>query len=299
MNRQVEAMQDPEWNKAAEIISPNRASEPILLVEGKLDRRVLMGKWQEIHRDVSRNIRIQRAGNKKEKGGKEFVLAEFKERRKKELIFALVDMDHDFEGEKIGFSSSVYDTRKFVTLATHYFPDDDAAKEIIRFVISELGGDYKDKLNDKIIESIIRISKVLTWIKLFKGKYPKYQGKFGNFTWEEVNHDEPHEVLFRDEVAREELMVDDKKKAFEDYFKRNFEQQKECGINDHALSHAIMLLLRHWNWAPKQKMGSFKGKWEQAQEILEKKYFLEFIGNKSNVKYDKFILELRDNITQK
>ena len=296
MNPLEAASEDPAWVQARNRFS--KKPEPTLLVEGESDRKLLRRKWQVKHQDVSRNISIQRA--KKEKGGsgKEFVLAEFKERRKKELIFALVDMDHDFEGEKIGFSSSVYDTRKFVTLATHYFPNDDAAKEIIRFVISELGGNYKDKLNNKIIESTIRISKVLTWIKLYKGKYPEYQGKFGNFTWGEVDHDRSHDALFRDHIAELELMVADKQKAFEDYFKRNMEYLEDCGINDHMLSLAIFLLLSHWNWAPKRKIGSFQNPQEQAQEILENKYFLKYIEKKSRNEDDEFILKLRDKITE-
>jgi hypothetical protein len=288
MNRQVEAMQDPEWNKAAEIISPNRASEPILLVEGKLDRFVLMEKWQEIHRDASRNIRIQRAGNKKEKGGKEFVLAEFKERRKKDLIFALVDMDHDFEGEKIGFSSSVYDTRPFVTLATHYFPDDDAAKIFIRSVVSEIGGNYGNKLNDQIVESIVRISKVLTWIKLFKGQHIK-GGTYHNLKWEKIDNSISSDSEFQKHIYYLQTRDKSMTRSFLRYIEVNAARLETCGINDHSLSDTIWLWLLHCD-------SKFT---YNVKKSIDKIYILTCILEKSSEKDDEFILKLRDNITQK
>jgi len=297
MNPLEAASEDPKWNKATVIISPDRASEPILLVEGEFDRKLLRRKWQEVHRDNSRNISIQKAKNQKGRGGKEVVLADYKIRVKTEPIFALVDMDYDFEEKRISFSSSVFHTSPFVTLATHYFPDDDAAKEIILSVISEIGGNYKDKLDAKIIESIIRTSRVLTWIKLYKGDWrPKHQNKFGNFDWKDVNQNLSHDVLFRDHICDLELSGKTAKESFEEYVKHYDKNLKECGINDHALSHTIVLFLRHWNWAPKQKKRNVnKNKWEQAQEDLENKYFLKYF--KSSETDDKFILELRDKIT--
>jgi hypothetical protein len=295
MNPLEAASEEPGRGQAARIISKKIASEPILLVEGKSDRNLLRRKWQDIHRDDSRNINIEEP---EEKGGKEVVLAEFTERRKKELMFVLVDMDFDLKSEKIDFSSSAYDTGPFVTLATHYFPDDNAAKKIIRSVVSESGVNYKERLDDKTIESIIRISKVLTWIKLYKGRWPKNQNRFGNFTWGEVEHDESNNALFQDSICKLELTGTDNKREFKEYVEHNFENLNECGINDHALSHAVLLLLDHWDCGSKlTNIGSKR--WKLAQTNLEEKYFLKYIEEKSSIKDDEFILKLRDNITQK
>ena len=284
MNPLEAASEDPAWVQARNRFS--KKPEPTLLVEGKSDRKLLRRKWQEIHRDDSRNISIQRAKNEEEEGGKEVVLAEL-EIRKKEHYFALVDMDYDFEGEKISFSSSAYDTSPFVTLATHYFPNDDAAKKFIRSVVSEIGDTYGNMLNDQIVESIVRISKVLTRIKLFKGQYRK-GGTYHNLKWEKIDNNISSDSEFQEHIYYLQTRNISMSRSFLKYTEVNAASLNICGINDHCLSDTIWLWLHHCD-------SKFT---YNVKKAIDNIYSFECIMKKSSEKDDDFILKLRDKITE-
>jgi len=231
------ALSNPNRNDASRRLSIKMSTTPKLLVEGKFDRKLLKRKWNA-DRDDEKQIDVIWHD-----GGKEEVVLEFQKREKKSLLFALVDMDYDFEGRFL-IDQRMLDTRPLVTLASHYFAEEASANNHIRRIINEYSPDYLyQKLSDEAIDCIRKVAVVLTWIRLFKGSC-NVSKKNNTISWDEINTNLDQFILLQDHIA--ELILDERALNFRNYVAENHEILEKCGINDHALLDSICLWIGKW-----------------------------------------------------
>jgi len=213
------------------------ASVPKLLVEGRFDRKLLRRKWNA-DRDDSKQIDVIRHD-----GGKEKLALEFKKREKDALLFALIDMDYDFEGRFL-IDRRMIDTRPLVTLASHYFAEESSVNSHIRRIINEYSPDYLyPKLSDETTDCIRKVAVILTWIRLYKGSC-NVSKKNNTISWNEINTNLDQFILLQDHIA--ELILDERAMNFRNYVAENHEILEKCGINDHALLDSICLWIEKW-----------------------------------------------------
>jgi hypothetical protein len=231
------ALSNPNRNDASRRLSTKMSTVPKLLVEGKFDRKLLKRKWNA-DRDDEKQIDVIWHD-----GGKEEVVLEFQKKEKKSLLFALVDMDYDFEGRFL-IDRRMIDTRPLVTLASHYFAEESSVNSHIRRIINEYSPNYLyKKLIDETIDCIRKVAVVLTWIKLYKGSC-NVSKKNNSITWNDINTNLNEIVLLQDHIA--ELVLDERAKNFKNYVAENQENLETCGINDHALLDSICLWIEKW-----------------------------------------------------
>ena len=231
------ALADPNRNDAARRLSSKMASVPKLLVEGNFDRKLLRRKWNA-DRDDKNQIDVIWYD-----GGKEKLILKFKKREKNALLFALVDMDYDFEGRFL-IDKRMMDTRPLVTLASYYFAEEASANDHIRRIINEYSPDYLyKKLFDETINCIRKVAVILTWIKLYKGSC-NVSKKNNSISWNDINTNLNEFVLLQDHIA--ELVLDERANNFRNYVAENHVNLETCGINDHALLDSICLWIEKW-----------------------------------------------------
>lgn len=231
------ALADQNRNDATRILSSKMASVPKLLVEGRFDRKLLRRKWNA-DRDDNKQIDVIR-----QDGGKEKLALEFKKREKDALLFALVDMDYDFEGRFL-IDRRMIDTRPLVTLASHYFAEESSVNSHIRRIINEYSPDYLyPKLSDEATDCIRKVAVILTWIRLYKGSC-NVSKKNNTISWNEINTNLDQFILLQDHIA--ELILDERAMNFRNYVAENHEILEKCGINDHALLDSICLWIEIW-----------------------------------------------------
>ena len=254
------ALSDPNRNDASRRLSTKIASVPKLLVEGTFDRKLLKRKWYT-NRDEKYQIDVIKLN-----GGKDKVIFNFEKGQQDPLLFALVDMDYDFEGESLTHER-IIDTRPLVTLATHYFTDQESTEILIKKIVSKYSEHFEKKLNNEILEYIQKIAKIKTWIKLFKGSCNVTDRNI-SIKWNEINKDLNQFVLLQDHLA--ELIFYDNalEKKFKIYVEENIAHLRECGINDHMLIDSICLWFGQWDS-------------EFNNRLLEKDYFRPQIINKA------------------
>jgi len=237
-NPLANALQDGIRNEGSGIISHKIASYPKIYVEGVFDRKVLSRKWNKVRKKGEQITVIM-----PDKGGKKAVLKQFKKLSNDQKCFALVDMDHDFEGEYL-INPRLIDTNPLVTLASHYFSDNSSANKWIEEIVNNYSHDTG--LTNEVIDFIRNIATIKTWIKLFKGK-EKVNAKNISLKWENIDKNMKPFVLLQDHVAG--LVFDDKRleRGFQTYVDLNQENLRRCGINDHELFDAVCLWLENWN----------------------------------------------------
>jgi len=269
------ALSNPNRNDASRRLSTKIAAVPKLLVEGKFDRTLLKRKWCT-NRDEKYQIDVI-----KPNGGKDEVIFNFKKGQQDPLLFALVDMDYDFEGESLTHER-IIDTRPLVTLATHYFTDQESTEILIQKIVSKYSEHFEKKLNNEILEYIQKIAKIKTWIKLFKGSC-NVTDRNMSIKWNEINKDLNQLVLLQDHLA--ELIFYDNalEKKFKIYVEENIVHLQKCGINDHMLIDSICLWFGQWD-------SKFNNR------LLEKDYFRPQIIKKACDQNGDFAEHLRQKI---
>ena len=226
MNRLQLAQQDRNRLEASSKISREVASKPILLVEGKFDRNLLQTKWQSC-RDENRHISVIAP----EKGGKTNALTEYNKKYREQVSnFLLIDMDHDFDGS-LTQGDRIFDTNPLVTLPSHYFSTEILMRE---FVLDVLPNEFKDTITENQIESIVRLARVLTWIKLFKGKERIRAESYLLFEWDEIDIELQPEILFHYHIV--DLSLHERySDAFSKFVQSHIKILDACGLNDHML----------------------------------------------------------------
>ena len=118
------------------------------LLKGGLIENYCGENGMQIEMTISKLMSLGRMVEKKK------LALEFKKREKDALLFALVDMDYDFEGRFL-IDRRMIDTRPLVTLASHYFAEESSVNSHIRRIINEYSPDYLyPKLSDEATDCI-------------------------------------------------------------------------------------------------------------------------------------------------
>ena len=168
-----------------------------------------------------------------------------------------------------------YDTSPLVTFPTYAFRDKDAAKRVVK----NIGGfgDFLDKS-----EKIVRLAKILTVIKLFKGKN-KIKETSLEFKWEEVSIDIADDRKLLHQVSS--LEIGSRHYDELDYFYSRYRDEiSGCGYNDHMLFKAWKICFLDSYPRERKSMKFYKNKFDDE------------IRNRLTKKNNKFIDDLKERI---
>ena len=273
MNSIHNADGDPKRGLGAEILSKNEAKKPILLVEGKLELRILKLRWHSGPVELRAGIRIRLP--KDEDKTKDGVIKEIQNNVDNKLYFGLVDMDYDFERKHQRNIQRLFDTHPLVTFPTYAYTDDDAAKKVIRSIFDNFK--IHENQND-----ILKLSKILTIIKLFKGKHSVHE-KPSMFRWEEIKFSEFNDSDLLYHVANEFEIGPNYEEDLRIFCHKYRKEIEKCGINDHMLFNAWKKCYEFHTNADGKKL-----------EPLFKKIIKERLTDKKNY----FIDSLKGNILE-
>jgi len=105
MNSTLSAAGEVQRNAGSRLISKKQRRQPILLVEGKLERAIFRKRWFSQPKESRVDISVEFPST--EVRNRNGVLKEFSKRIQSENIFALVDMDHDFGSNAASSHSNV------------------------------------------------------------------------------------------------------------------------------------------------------------------------------------------------
>lgn len=264
MNSILSAAGEVQRNAGSRLISKKQRRQPILLVEGKLERAIFRKRWYSQPKESRVDISVEFPST--EGRNRNGVLKEFAKRIQSENIFALVDMDHDFGSNAASSHSNIFDTSPLVTLPSFAMKGKESATYICKYISAGI------RVMESKADEVYRLSKALTIVKLFKG-YAKSGGEFGNFAWSDVNFSLLEDAVFNAHVFSIELGDTILPEIQE--FKRNYETEiKNCGVNDHMLFYSWKLCYKHH--FPDTKPQTFR----QFEKGLLEPEIIKFFGQK-------------------
>lgn len=264
MNKVALANFDERRDEASRVLSPSARKTPILWVEGNDDAMVLCHFW-DLGNNPEFDIRILSILRSKENQndviileGKTGVIEKVNSTSKGTESYGLVDMDHDFIGLELT-SDAVWDTNPKVVLNS-YFLEGESLKKMVKEICIREAGIVVSKDDFK---HILRLSRIYTFIKLFKGKNSTEKENWGGYSWDEVDFDSSN---FNEFIAQ--LHFDDKDSiGLLSFIEEYSDSLSVCGINDHMLIRSIYLFCKRY---------SSIGIEQQSLELALKKYRLIF-----------------------
>ena len=272
MNSILIASGDPRRHEARLKLSSNDSELPILVVEGKQDYRILHQRWNSGPVTLRASIKIQYPSGENTKHG---VLDELRKNSENPKYHGLVDMDHDFDKRELIGHHRTYDTNPLVTFPTYAFRDKDAAIRVVKNI-----GGLGDFLNKA--EKIVRLAKILTIIKLFKGKNNIKETSL-KFFWEDVSIDLADDRELLHQVSR--LEIGPRHDAKLDYFYSRYRDEiSRCGYNDHMLFKAWEICFLDSYPRERKSMKFYRDKFDEE------------IRNRLTEKNNKFIDDLKEKI---
>ena len=272
MNSILSASGDPRRHEARLKLSSKDSALPILVVEGKQDYQILHQRWNSGPETLRASIKIQYPSGEHTKNG---VLDELRKNSENSNYHGLVDMDHDFEKRELIGHHRTYDTSPLVTFPSYAFRHRDTAIRVVKNI-----GGSDDFLNKA--EKIVRLAKILTIIKLFKGKDNIKETSL-EFKWEDVSIDIADDRELLHQVSSLEIGS----RHFDelDYFYSRYRDEiSGCGYNDHMLFKAWEICFL--DSYPRER------KWMK----FYRKTFDEEIRNRLTKKNNKFIDDLKQRI---
>lgn len=272
MNSILSASGDPRRHEARLKLSSKDSALPILVVEGKQDYRILHQRWNSGPETLRASIKIQYPTGEQSKIG---VLSELRKNSENAKYHGLVDMDHDFEKRELMGQHRIYDTSPLVTFPTYAFRDKDAAVRVVKNI-----GGFGDFLNKA--EKIVRLAKILTIIKLFKGKNNIKETSL-EFKWEDVSIDIADDRKLLHQVSS--LEIGSRHYDELDYFYSRYRDEiSGCGYNDHMLFKAWKICFLDSYPSERKSMKFYRDKFDDE------------IRNRLTKKNNKFIDDLKQRI---
>ena len=232
MNSLKMATADPKRNRGSRIISKKISSEPKLIVEGNLEMKILRKRWNR----VPISVELPEFEPNSKKG----VINDFNRRKKAEKnLFALVDMDYDFEQKMLPNDARIIDTSPLVTLPSHAFPTINSSTLMMEEISKIISQTFENSELIDECENIVYLARSLTILKLFKGRM-KIHSPFGEFSWKDINFTEVKNLEFLYHIIELEL-GSTYLNGFDTFMKDNKRNVDNCGINDHMLFHSLKM----------------------------------------------------------
>ena len=228
MNSILSASGDPRRHEARLKLSSKDSALPILVVEGKQDYRILHQRWNSGPETLRASIKIQYPSGEHTKNG---VINELRKNSENPKYHGMVDMDHDFEKRELMGQHRTYDTSPLVTFPSYAFRDKD---EAIR-VMKNIGG--TEFFHTTNLEKIVTLAKILTIIKLFKGRCSDVLERSLDFVWNHVPKEDIEERDLLHHVADLEIGSRHQERL-DSFYSRYRKELTRCGYNDHMLFKA-------------------------------------------------------------
>ena len=233
----IDAIDDPERRAAEERLGRKGDGRIHIILEGRVDVRFFKKHGDEekhLYRTLSSNYRLN---------GKRKIISEVNGTSD---IGGVVDMDHDFQGSKLGSSGRLYDTRDGCCLFSLALGGKlrgdliEATRRILQSLLvnSDAFIEANGKLREREQEFIDSV-KEITAAKLFRG----HLGDEGYHIGTKGEMEAEWSDIGDSRLCTSHLIPPDFVERFAEFKESHREDIERAGINDHALRDVLLLLL--------------------------------------------------------
>ena len=233
----IDALDDPDRRIAEEKLGRTGDGRTHVILEGRVDVRFFKKHGDEekhLYRRLSSDYRLN---------GKRKIISEVNGTSD---IGGVVDMDHDFQGSKLGSSGRLYDTRDGCCLFSLALGGKlrgnliEATRRILQSLLvnSDAFIEANGKLREREQEFIDSV-KEITAAKMFRGHLGDEGYRFGS----EGEMEAEWSDIGDSRLCTIHLIPPDFVERFSEFKESHREDIERAGINDHALRDVLLLLL--------------------------------------------------------